>query len=185
MLGIDKTCIRISCGTFLSLIKELNLLRVLEFISGCDGVHASSTNTETVTFTAPYTTLLPKDLAHLPSPTPRGWGTHPSRQGFAGTSYGCPPPPVRPSRAEAVLHFLNELFYFHGSIQTEGFPGASDSKESACNTGDLGLIPGSGRSPGEENGYPFQYSCLENFMDKGAWWATVHGVSKSQTRLSD
>ena len=112
MLGIDKTCIRISCGTFLSLIKELNLLRVLEFISGCDGVHASSTNTETVTFTAPYTTLLPKDLAHLPSPTPRGWGTHPSRQGFAGTSYGCPPPPVRPSRAEAVLHFLNELFIF-------------------------------------------------------------------------
>ena len=51
--------------------------------------------------------------------------------------------------------------------------------------GDLGLIPGSGRSPGEGNGNPLQYSCLENPMDRGAWWATVHGVAKSQTRLSD
>ena len=49
----------------------------------------------------------------------------------------------------------------------------------------LGLIPGSGRSPGEGHGNPFQYSCLENPMDRGAWWATVHGVAKSQTRLSD
>ena len=56
---------------------------------------------------------------------------------------------------------------------------------SACNAGDLGLIPGSGRSPGEGNGNPLQYSCLENPMDKGAWWATVHGVAKSWTRLSD
>ena len=51
--------------------------------------------------------------------------------------------------------------------------------------GDLGSIPGSGRSPGEGNGNPLQYSCLENFMDGGAWWATVHGVAKSQTRLSN
>ena len=184
MLGVDKICIRISCGTFLSLIKELNLLRVPEFISGCDGVNASSTNTETVSFTAPYTTLLPKDLAHLPSPTPGGWGTHPSRQGFEGTSYECPPPPVRPPRAEAMVHFLNELFIFMEADRQRP-PGGSDSKESTCNAGDPGSIPGSGRSPGEENGYPFQYSCLENFMDKGAWWATVHGVAKSQTRLSD
>ena len=56
---------------------------------------------------------------------------------------------------------------------------------SACNVGDLGLIPGSGRSPGEGNGNPLQYSCLENPMDGGAWLATVHGVAKSQTRLSD
>jgi len=56
---------------------------------------------------------------------------------------------------------------------------------SACNTGDLGSIPGLGRSPGEGNGNPLQYSCLENPMDGGAWWATVHGVAKSQTRLSD
>ena len=62
-----------------------------------------------------------------------------------------------------------------------GFPGGSDGKESACNAGDLGLIPGSGRSPGERNGYPFQYSCLENPMDRGAWWATVHGVTNSWT----
>ena len=51
--------------------------------------------------------------------------------------------------------------------------------------GDLGLIPGLGRFPGERNGYPLQCSCLENSMDRGAWWATVHGVAKSQTRLSD
>ena len=59
----------------------------------------------------------------------------------------------------------------------------SDSKESACSAGDPGSIPGWGRSPGEENGNPLQYSCLENPMDRGAWWATVSGVSKSQTRL--
>ena len=51
-------------------------------------------------------------------------------------------------------------------------------KNLLANTGDLGLIPGSGRSPGEGNGYPLQYSCLENPMDRGAWWATVHGVAK-------
>ena len=56
---------------------------------------------------------------------------------------------------------------------------------SACNAGDLGLIHGSGRSPGEGDGNPFQYSSPENPMDRGAWWATVHGVSKSQTQLSD
>ena len=66
-----------------------------------------------------------------------------------------------------------------------GFPGGSEVKVSACKAGDLGSIPGSGRSPGEENGNPLQYSCLENPMDGGAWWATVHGVAKSQTRLSD
>ena len=58
-------------------------------------------------------------------------------------------------------------------------------KASACNAGDLGLIPGSGRSPGEGNGNPLQYSCLENPMDGGAWWATVHRVTKSRTRLND
>ena len=65
------------------------------------------------------------------------------------------------------------------------FPGGSDSKESACNAGDSGSIPESGRSPGEGNGNPLQYSCLENPMDRGIWWATVHGVTKSQKRLSD
>ena len=60
-------------------------------------------------------------------------------------------------------------------------PGSSDGKESACNAGDLGLIPGSGRSLGEGNGNPLQYSCLENSVDEGAWWAPVHGATKSWT----
>ena len=66
-----------------------------------------------------------------------------------------------------------------------GFPGGSEGKASARNAGDLGSMPGWGRSPGEGNGNPLQYSCLENPMDGEAWWATVHGVAKSQTRLSD
>ena len=56
----------------------------------------------------------------------------------------------------------------------EGFPGGSDGKESACNVGDLGSVPGLGRSPGEGNSNPLQYSCLGNPMDRGAWWATDH-----------
>ena len=60
-------------------------------------------------------------------------------------------------------------------------PGGSDGKESACNAGDLGLIPGLGRSPGEGFGIPLQYSCLAIPMDRGAWQATVHGVAKSRT----
>ena len=63
--------------------------------------------------------------------------------------------------------------------------GGSEVKAPACNAGYLGSIPGLGRSPGEGNGNPLQYSCLENPMDGGAWWATVHGVTKSWTRLSD
>ena len=62
---------------------------------------------------------------------------------------------------------------------------SSAGKESACNAGGLGLIPGSGRSPGEGSGNPLQYSCLENPVDRGAWQARVHGVAKSWTRLSD
>ena len=65
------------------------------------------------------------------------------------------------------------------------FPGGSGGKESACNVGNLGSIYGSGRSPGEGNGKPHWYSCLGNPMDRGAWWATVLGVAKSRTRLSD
>ena len=65
-----------------------------------------------------------------------------------------------------------------------GFPGGSDGKESAFNAGELVSIPGSGRSPGGGYGNPLQCSCLENPMDRAAWWATVHGVAKSRTRLS-
>ena len=68
----------------------------------------------------------------------------------------------------------------HGSSQAKGFPCGSVGKEYTCNVGDLGLIPGLGRSPGEGKGYPLQYSGLENSMD-----CIIHGVTKSQTRLSD
>ena len=70
-------------------------------------------------------------------------------------------------------------------IRLKGARSSSDGKESACNAEDMGLIPGSGRSPGEGNGNPPQYFYLENSMDRGALWATVHRVSKSQTQLSD
>ena len=60
-----------------------------------------------------------------------------------------------------------------------GFPSSSDGKESARSAGDLSLIHGSGRCPGEANGYPLQYSCLENSMDRGTWQAVVHGIAKS------
>ena len=63
----------------------------------------------------------------------------------------------------------------------QGFPGGSDGKESACNAGDPGLIPESGRSPAEGNGNSLQYSCLENPMYRGAWWATIHEVAESDT----
>ena len=64
-----------------------------------------------------------------------------------------------------------------------GFLGDSGGKESACNAGDPDLIPGLGRSPGEGNGNPLQYSCLENPMDRGAWWTAAHCVAKSQTQM--
>ena len=62
-----------------------------------------------------------------------------------------------------------------------GFPGGSDSKESICNEGNTDLIPGSGRYPRRGNGYPLEHCCPENSTDRGAWWATVHGVAKSWT----
>ena len=65
------------------------------------------------------------------------------------------------------------------------FPGGADVKESVGNVGDLGLTPGLGGSPGEGNGYPLQYSHQDNSMDRGAWWAAVHRVAKSQIQLSD
>ena len=70
-------------------------------------------------------------------------------------------------------------------VLTLGFSGGSDSKESACNAGDPCWMPEWGRSSGEGNGNPLQYSCLAKSMDRGAWWFTVHGVTKSWTRLSD
>ena len=66
-----------------------------------------------------------------------------------------------------------------------GLLGSSDGKESPCNAGDLGSIPGSGGSPGEGIGNPLQYSCLGNPMDRGGWQITVHGIITNQTQLSD
>ena len=77
---------------------------------------------------------------------------------------------------------MKELFPLKSQ---KGFPGGSEVKASACNAEDLGLIPESERSPGEGNGNPLQYSCLENPMDGRAWWATVHWVAKSQILLSN
>ena len=70
-----------------------------------------------------------------------------------------------------------------GELKWRGFPSGSDGKASVCNAGDPGLSPGLGRSPGEGNGNPLQYSCLDNPMDRGAWQAVVQGVTKSRTRL--
>ena len=77
------------------------------------------------------------------------------------------------------------LNHFSSLHSPSTFPGSSDGKASAHNAGDLGSIPGWRRSPGEGKGNPSQYSCLENPTDQGAWWATIHGVAKSRTQLSD
>ena len=77
------------------------------------------------------------------------------------------------------------VFAFVFSFDAKGFLGGSDAKESACDAGDPSSISGSGRSPGEGNDNPLQYSRLEDPMDRGAWWAVVHEVAKNQTRLSD
>ena len=82
-----------------------------------------------------------------------------------------------------LLVRVRKIFLLLGMLW---FPGGSEVKESACNSGDLGSIPGWGRSPGEGNGKPLQYSCMENPMDGGALWATlVHGVAKTWTWLSN
>ena len=70
------------------------------------------------------------------------------------------------------------------TLPSMSFPASSNGKKSACNPGDLGLIPGVGRSSGGGNGYQLQYSCLENIMARGSWWAIVHGVAKNHTLLS-
>ena len=83
--------------------------------------------------------------------------------------------------ALAIQTFVNKvisLFFTTLSRFIMGFPGGSEVKASASNAGDPGSFPGSGRSPGEGNGNPLQYSCLENPMDGGAWWATVHGSQR-------
>ena len=92
-----------------------------------------------------------------------------------------------PMSLELHLLVLQTSVMLHLRTSVSGpscLPAGSEVKASACSAGDLGLIPESGRSPGEGNGNPLQYSCLENPMEGGAWWATAHGVAKSRTRLS-
>ena len=86
-----------------------------------------------------------------------------------------------PVKRETTLFFGARIDYL--VAVSLDFPGGSDSKESTCNAGDLGPIPGSGRSLGEGNGNPLQCSCLENPRDGGAWWAAIYGVTQSRTRL--
>ena len=91
----------------------------------------------------------------------------------------------RPNSLQGIL--WGTICYFHISIVNVGFPDGSSGKESTCNAGDTrdsGLIPGLERSPRGGNGNPLQYYCLENHMDRGAWWATVHGAPKSQIHVS-
>ena len=81
----------------------------------------------------------------------------------------------------ALLAVLEPFHSWNTHDLLRGYPGGSDGKASVCNAGDHNSIPGLGRSPGEGNGSPLQYFCLENPMDGGDWWATVHGVAKSCT----
>ena len=76
---------------------------------------------------------------------------------------------------------LRQESFYKGDILVDRIPCSSNCKESVCDAGDQGSIPGSGRSPGEGNGNPLQHSCLENPMDRGAWQATICGVAKSRT----
>ena len=84
-------------------------------------------------------------------------------------------------RSSGKYYHLSECQLFYLTSNLIGLPYSSDGKESASNAGDLGSMPGSGRSTEEGNGTPLQYSCLENLLDRGAWRAAVHGVTKSQT----
>ena len=92
-------------------------------------------------------------------------------------------PPFMPSGSSISTSSKGKVLTLYRLIK--GFPGGSDSNESACNVGDLGLIPGLGRSLGGGCGNPLQYSCLESSMDRGTWQATVPGVRKNWTQLSD
>jgi len=89
-----------------------------------------------------------------------------------------------PSRSSQIMELSSLLLYRRLQLAINilhMLPDGSDGKESSCNAGDLGSIPGLGRSPGEGNGNPLQYSCLQNPMDRGAWWATVQGVAELDT----
>ena len=124
-----------------------------------------------------------------PLPTP-GPARSPVSQIHGSPHLACVPPagPQKSSWPLDCLCSLQSLPSRGNKIIERLFPapqGFLGGKESACNAGDLGLIPGLGRCPGEGKGYLLHYSCLENPMDRGVWWAPVHGVAKSQIWLSN
>ena len=121
--------------------------------------------------------MLFKDLGEIPNTDERG---HCWAHWWQGRAAGHSQFPVTEHVHQTLAVTQKGTFY-----RAEGFPSGSDSKESACNAGDMSSIPGSGRSPGDGNGYPLQYSCPENPMDRGTWQATVHRVAKGRTWLSD
>ena len=113
-----------------------------------------------------------------------GWTLHNSRRCHPYSVMNCTPwscTRQQPYMSQPSISCLVERILGRREKKISGFPHSSAGKESACNAGDLGSIPGSGRSPGVGNGNPLQNPCLENPMDRGAWQAAVHGVTKSQT----
>ena len=102
-----------------------------------------------------------------------------------GHSTKAPSPRYQNQKKTPPKKKIMDQYSFINILIDSGFPSGSDNKESACNVGDSGSIPRLRRSPGERKGNPFQYSCPVNPMDRGAAWATVHRVTKSQTQLSD
>ena len=120
-----------------------------------------------------------EDWSGLPFSSPRDLpdsGIKPAFPAIAGRFFTT----EAPGQPIYVISGLLFVFPLHW-----GLPYSSEGKEFACNLGDLGSIAGSGRYPGDENGNPLQYSCLENSIDRGAWRATVYGVAKSQTQQSN
>ena len=150
--------------------------------------------------------LWPHRLQHArlrcPSPTPGVCSSscpssrwcHPTISSSVTCFSSCPQSfpafPMRVFSNELALYircpkYWSSRFSISSSNEYWGFPHDPNGKQSAYNAGDLGSISGLGRSPGEGNSYPLQYSCLENFMDRGTWWATAHGVAKNQTWRSN
>ena len=140
----------------------------------------------------------------LPGPSPWQWGLSESlspmpfsvesalrkRRGGSCWSFASDRPDYQasPGVNQKMNFILASKCITLDSVAVQGFPQWLSGKESACNAGDAGdvdSIPGLGRSPGGGNGNPFQYSCLKNPMDRGAWWAIIQSVAKSETRLSD